>query len=347
MATITQNTSASHRTLYRGDGLIITNDNVTVIGNNCTVSGHNVSVYGNGHTISGNYCVVYGSGNTVAGDNCAAHGSDNYVTGQNSTLNEPIPVISSSSRRRVGTPVRNRATSRVVRDARETTAESVTSSSSGSGVDDFRFGVTSPVHFAEGDFRTNFRFGGSADPITSLVNAAVRLHNTETNGARKPIVRRIGIGRIFIPANSSPRGVTTDTSGTGDHMVVSGVHLPAGTTLHSLTVTSSGTDVGGLPESLVSNLVAKYPEEEVAASASSRESLTDTLTRMKEKDRVCSDAEETKQCRVCLDQVRCVALDTCGHTQLCVACAMQLVTDGKIECPICKKVSTRVAYSWV
>lgn len=85
-----------------------------------------------------------------------------------------------------------------------------------------------------------------------------------------------------------------------------------------------------------------------AAAPAEKESLHDALTTMRERDRTLDDdAEDRVQCIICCERQKCVALVPCGHVEVCVACALELVKGSELECPVCKEEVEKVAFARV
>lgn len=61
------------------------------------------------------------------------------------------------------------------------------------------------------------------------------------------------------------------------------------------------------------------------------------------KDHKCTEAkDDEKECAVCQNNRVDARLDPCGHTSLCVDCAVKIYNTAKRECPLCKKSVERV-----
>lgn len=78
-----------------------------------------------------------------------------------------------------------------------------------------------------------------------------------------------------------------------------------------------------------------------------QETLRQKCTALRPRDRSAED-DASKECSVCKTNVRCAALDPCGHTDTCIDCTIQVLEgDDKGQCPTCREEFTGVAFSRV
>jgi hypothetical protein len=57
-------------------------------------------------------------------------------------------------------------------------------------------------------------------------------------------------------------------------------------------------------------------------------------------------ADESRQCAVCLHNRACTTILWCGHANLCVSCARNIVLQGNCMCPTCAKPITRIVRTY-
>ena len=51
---------------------------------------------------------------------------------------------------------------------------------------------------------------------------------------------------------------------------------------------------------------------------------------------------KSSDCVVCLDAIPVIFLVNCGHTCICEDCKNKLEKDGKVKCPLCRKINNEI-----
>lgn len=368
-----------------GDGNAITGNNTHVYGDNNIVTGDSVDLYGDKNTVTGQRVAVYGDHNMIIGNTRFLSGNGNTVSSADGSVSVRARVVESPrsaewasardavrvQRERIqelagtavvggmsgsGNVASGSGNVQVVgpawrgatgRDVMQSVLNNVTAQS------EEQLRATQRQQNAQRQRQANRRRNNRNDTdslgqmfMSIFGNVNTGASASSSGGVRKrPIVRRLGRGTIYIQRRDG--GMSSSVSLGGNGMNVAGVQFPPGTRTGGVSSTQEGSTVSGLDESVIDKLVREYPDEDEAPSPLP-DKLEDVLERLSDKDKPCDDTDDDeRQCSICCERIRCVALDPCGDVPACVACTKKLVKDNKIECPLCRAECKKVAFARV
>lgn len=317
--------------VFHAEGQVFDQPNLSIYGNNNTVRGPNCKIIGDKNTITAPNCEVTGDDNIVSGPNCTVNGNHNNVTGVNCSVSGESNSHSSGQIRVLNASM---------------TPEEFFNGRYTQGTSD------AGPHPAHLDLPFKLNISGSVGAMGlgvhgTITNAVKRIAEArakaETNRQRaaktRSAVSRLSPASILISGNNGPTNRIA-----GGRVFVNGVEFPSGVRIGSQVSTAEGTVLTGLSPELVASLVNSHGES--SDSSAPAPTLESTLETFKGKDKDATDEDEGKECSICFERLKCIALNPCGHTVLCVACALTLVKNSGTEltCPICNGDTTTVAF---
>lgn len=309
--------------VYCCDDDVIEVDGAEVHGNNNTVSGARSAVIGNGNRVTGDACTITGDTNIVSGCDAVVRGHNNMVMGNGVIVHGTSNTITGNAREIVG------ANNVVEPDA----APPATPADA------------PPVNPFAG-FHTGRSPAVPPSPGVHVTHPVVPQPPPHTTTADAPPVNPFAGFHIGGSLENTP--TTQSFRYLGDRPPRQGFQfLPASMPVHSAAASPHILQSFQFPSSLLS---AGLPPRHTAPSVVAADGLNAVLAGMKTRDRVLdADADERVQCIICCARFKCVALDPCGHVEMCAECALTLVTTSgsAVKCPICKVAVRNVAFARV
>ncbi len=298
-----------------------------------------VEFHAEGKTFEDDHLIIYGNYNTVLGDHCTVIGDRNRVTGKAAIVIGDDNVVSNDAASIQGDG-----------NTVSGTCPSVEGNDNTISANPIRMGevasaglVGSLVGAAQRARDAPATTLPSTGPIADSI---LRMFATPANRgrprgvAKRPRVNRLSSTRVFISGPATNR--ISRGGGRGDFVAINGIQLPVGT-----RVLSQSSSVVELDPSVADDLVRQYGNEE-QQQQQQQPSLRKVLEDIKDKDRQADDDEGDKQCIVCCDRKKNVALNPCGHVVTCGECAIGLLKGYGAEtltCPICSAEIRQAAFA--
>ncbi len=282
-----------------------------------------------GQTFTDDHLVIYGNFNTVTGDDCTVIGDRNRVTGRNATVIGDDNIVSGEN-------------ASVQGDGNTMTENCASVEGSGNTVPTSEPGLLDSLLGAAEDVR-------DAPATTDSSEMILRMFSTASaRVAKRPRVKRVSGTRILIPGPARTGFRISRGGRSGASVAINGIQLPVGTRILSQSSTGSVVE---LDPGTVDDLIRQYggagDSDEEQQQQQQQPSLREVLEDIKAKDRQADDDEGDKQCIVCCDRKKNVALNPCGHVLLCGECAIGLLKNRGTEltCPICSAEIKQAAFA--
>jgi hypothetical protein len=342
------NTVSGSRCNVIGDKNTVTGTFSNVTGDNNVVRGSFCTVEGRNNDVRGSFCTVEGRSNDVRGSFCKARGTDNYCAGTGSkTMGSGDSAPPSLVDNLVGLAANPTTVNISLGSVTGTHAQAV---STGTTVATYSDDIPPPPPRRRGG---GLRIGGSVGAIgvgargfvvsqRDRRSTAAALGVSSAGVSKTPRASRLSRTSLYLQGPAVNKIVR---SSSGTRTTLNGVELPPGTSIGSQISTSSGTIIDGIDSAIADQIIEKYGDDtEQQQQQQQRKTLKQVLETLEGKDR--PEEDDDKQCIVCCEQKKCVALIPCGHTETCVKCALELVKDGGVNltCTVCSGETKTVAF---